>query len=178
MGKVYIFSNPAYDNLVKIGLTTDSLKTRRGELYTTGVPYPFDCEFAIEVEDEHAVERLVHEVFKDKRIKAFEDKRVQTFEDKRVKREFFKIGVEQVEQVIAALLLTGGKIVSLKDETGEEKRVVAQARKDARPRPGSPWRMPWKFAHSISTKRRPRLALCRGRAPGGRGARALRPSRG
>lgn len=46
-GIVYILSNEAMPGLLKIGLTTrKDLSARLRELYTTGVPVPFRCEYA------------------------------------------------------------------------------------------------------------------------------------
>ncbi len=45
-GIVYILTNPAMPNLVKIGMTTRlEVGIRMSELYTTGVPVPFECSF-------------------------------------------------------------------------------------------------------------------------------------
>ena len=50
IGIVYVLSNRAMPGLVKIGMTTrPELDTRLKELYTTGVPVPFDVEYACEV---------------------------------------------------------------------------------------------------------------------------------
>lgn len=47
---VYVLTNPAMPSLVKIGMTTrESIDTLMKELYSTGVPMPFDCEYAREV---------------------------------------------------------------------------------------------------------------------------------
>lgn len=44
IGIVYVLSNRAMPGLVKIGMTTrPELDTRLKELYTTGVPVPFDA---------------------------------------------------------------------------------------------------------------------------------------
>lgn len=49
-GIVYVLTNSAMPGLVKIGMTTrESIDTRMKELYSTGVPVPFDCEYACEV---------------------------------------------------------------------------------------------------------------------------------
>ena len=46
-GIVYVLTNPAFPNLVKIGITTrDEVQVRMAELYTTGVPLPFKCVYA------------------------------------------------------------------------------------------------------------------------------------
>ena len=49
-GIVYCLTNPSMDNYVKIGETTN-LTQRLKSLDTTGVPLPFECVYAIEVED-------------------------------------------------------------------------------------------------------------------------------
>lgn len=46
-GIVYVLKNPAMPGLVKIGITTRAeVHIRMTELYTTGVPLPFECSFA------------------------------------------------------------------------------------------------------------------------------------
>jgi T5orf172 domain len=81
-GIVYILTNPAMPGIVKIGLTTrGDLKQRLNELYTTGVPVPFDCVFACDVDNCEAVERALHIAFGPYRVNP--------------KREFFKIEPEQ-----------------------------------------------------------------------------------
>ena len=51
MGIVYVLSNPAFDDYVKIG-RTNNLDRRLRELDTTSVPLPFRCVYAVEVDDE------------------------------------------------------------------------------------------------------------------------------
>jgi hypothetical protein len=41
-GYVYILTNPVYKGLVKVGKTSKTVKERAEELYTTGVPAPFE----------------------------------------------------------------------------------------------------------------------------------------
>jgi len=49
-GIVYVLSNEAMPGLIKIGLTKrDELEARLNELYSTGVPLPFTCEYACRV---------------------------------------------------------------------------------------------------------------------------------
>ena len=56
MGVVYVLTNPAMPGLVKIGKTTQNdVTTRISQLYTTGVPLPFDCEYAVKVADMSSV---------------------------------------------------------------------------------------------------------------------------
>lgn len=46
LGTVYVLTNPAMPGLVKIGKTARDDNTRIAELYITGVPVPFNIDFA------------------------------------------------------------------------------------------------------------------------------------
>jgi len=82
LGIVYVLTNPAMPGLVKIGKTSRaSIDTRLNELYSTGVPVPFECAFAAKVQDESKVEKAFHMAFGPYRINS--------------KREFFQIEPEQ-----------------------------------------------------------------------------------
>ena len=107
MGIVYVLSNPAFDNYVKVGRTID-LEQRLKQLDNTSVPLPFRCVFAVEVDDEVAVERLVHQAFADMRV--------------RTTREFFEI---DAQRVIAALKLTNGIDVTPKADIAEDAESIA-----------------------------------------------------
>jgi len=86
---VYVLTNPAMPNLVKIGWTCGyDANARIGQLYSTGVPVPFKLEFACKVADGLAVEKALHIAFAPSRVNA--------------KREFFSI---EPEQAIAILRL-------------------------------------------------------------------------
>ncbi len=93
---VYVLTNEAMPNLVKIGKTTRSdVKTRMSELYSSGVPYQFECVYAVEVNDCSTVEKALHIAFNPNRVNP--------------KREFFSI---DPEQAIAILKLLGTKDVT------------------------------------------------------------------
>jgi hypothetical protein len=67
-GFVYIMSNPAFPDLIKIGMSKkDPTKDRVSELNQTGVPQPFKVEYYAYVEDESLLERLLHQKFEDER---------------------------------------------------------------------------------------------------------------
>lgn len=84
---VYVLVNPAMSGLVKIGKTTaDDLSWRLGQLYSTGVPVPFECAYACEVGDCHQVEKALHLAFGDHRINP--------------SREFFEIEPARVAAVL------------------------------------------------------------------------------
>lgn len=86
---VYILRNPAFPDLIKIGKTENDLKRRIEELSRhSGVPAPFECYFACEVEDGKSgeIEKRLHFGFGDHRVNP--------------KREFFSINPERVKRIL------------------------------------------------------------------------------
>lgn len=80
---VYVLTNAAMPDLVKIGLTTDDVSSRVASLSAaSGVPLPFECYFAAEVKDCGKLEKILHQLFSENRINP--------------KREFFKVEPERV----------------------------------------------------------------------------------
>ena len=67
-GTVYVLTNPAMPDLVKIGKTTRDVSLRLSDLYTTGVPLPFECEYAAKVRNVDETEKAFHEAFGPNRI--------------------------------------------------------------------------------------------------------------
>lgn len=58
---VYVLANPAMPGLVKIGRTSsDDTALRLSQLYTTGVPVPFELKFACRVQNPEEVELALH----------------------------------------------------------------------------------------------------------------------
>ncbi len=94
-GIVYVLTNPAMPKLVKIGRTSRGMEVRLSELYSTGVPLPFECAYAARVSDEGKVERAFHQAFGPYRVNP--------------KREFFEI---EPAQAIALL-----ELMALEDVT-------------------------------------------------------------
>ena len=82
---------------IKIGITTN-IKNRLRELDTTGIPVPFRCHYAIQIEDYKTREKLLHAAFADHRV--------------RENREFFRLAPERA---VAALKAIGGKEISTFD---------------------------------------------------------------
>lgn len=68
-----------------------SIDTRMKELYSTGVPVPFDCVYACEVKasDCAKIEKALHKAFEPNRINA--------------NREFFSIKSEQATAILELL---------------------------------------------------------------------------
>ena len=99
---VYVLTNPAMPGFVKIGKTlAEDVGVRLAQLYTTGVPFPFDLAFACRVPNADEVERAPHRAFAPNRVNP--------------RREFFKI---EADQAIAIL-----KLLHVSDATDE---VAAQ----------------------------------------------------
>ena len=89
-GFVYIMSNPLFSR-IKIGKSTkDPSKDRLSELNQgTGTPEKFKCEYYAFVGDENALEREVHQKFKNRRPNP--------------NREFFDVSVLEAIEVIRTL---------------------------------------------------------------------------
>ena len=82
-------TNPVMPGLVKIGMTTrEDMDARMKELYSTGVPVPFECQFACKVKktDCAKIEKALHTAFNPQRVNA--------------NREFFRIQVEQAKAIL------------------------------------------------------------------------------
>ena len=91
-GVVYVLTNPAMPGLVKIGKTGRGVETRLNDLYTTGVPLPFECSYAAQVADMDKVELAFHRAFGPYRINP--------------RREFFEIEPEQAIGLLELLAVS------------------------------------------------------------------------
>lgn len=70
-GKIYILTNDAMPDYIKIGFTAaDDVETRMKQLDTTGLPLPFRLHACVELENAQKLERLAHEVFSHHRARA------------------------------------------------------------------------------------------------------------
>lgn len=109
-GIVYILTNPVMPGLIKIGITGTDLPTRMKQLYSCGVPVPFECAYAKRVQDYQKVEATLHSAFGDHRING--------------NREFFRIDPERV-RVIFNLL--PGEEIRIGEDAGalENSDIVA-----------------------------------------------------
>ena len=88
-GIVYLLTNPYMPGLVKIGMTKqEDLEKRMKELYTTGVPVAFECQFACRVNNKDCakIEKALHTAFAPQRVNQ--------------NREFFRIQVEQAKAIL------------------------------------------------------------------------------
>lgn len=85
-GWVYVLTNEAYGDLIKIGETSGELHARVRALFATPVPGPFEVYCAVRVGRRLAFERLLHDLFDDDRYHK--------------NREFFSTNPERVATAI------------------------------------------------------------------------------
>lgn len=91
---VYIATNKGMPDLVKIGFTqVGRLEIRLKELFTTGVPYPYEAYYFSNVRFGKKVEKVIHNYFADVRVETKD-------------REFFYTSPEEAKKalVLASLL--------------------------------------------------------------------------
>ncbi len=99
--------------IIKIGKTNhEDVKIRMAQLYTTGVPLPYECNYAATVRDIDEVEKALHIAFSPNRLNP--------------KREFFEM---EAMQAVAILKLLEIKNVS--SEVEHEKEVIDQVEIEA-----------------------------------------------
>ena len=115
---VYVLNNQSMPGLVKIGKTNqDDVRVRMSQLYTTGVPLPFECVLAIEVDDCTMVERSLHDAFGPSRFNP--------------SREFFQIDEDQATAILQLLIDTGAAKDATPQVNAELNANVSQAERDA-----------------------------------------------
>lgn len=116
---VYVLTNEAMPDIVKIGFTTDNVETRISQLSShSGVPLPFECYFAAEVEDCVKLEKTLHQLFSETRINP--------------KREFFKLDPEKV-----VLAISIGKFSEISLDSSvidKDEKAALEKAKSKRPR--------------------------------------------
>ncbi len=106
IGYIYLLTNPAFPGFVKIGMTyAEDIKTRMNQLYSTGVPFPFELAYAAKVKTPEKVESALHTDFSPNRINP--------------KREFFEIDTLQAISII--------KLLEISDETKEVEAEIGNA---------------------------------------------------
>ena len=110
-GTVYVLTNPAMPGMVKIGKTTRDVSLRLLDLYSTGVPLPFECEYAALVKDVDKTEKAFHNAFEQSRVNP--------------KREFFNIKPLQAIDLL--------KLMAIQDVTPIVQDKAKNIDKDALP---------------------------------------------
>lgn len=108
--------------LVKIGSTAqDDVKSRISQLYTTGVPVPFEIEYACKVENGEALERALHTAFAPNRTNP--------------RREFFGIDPEQVIAILRVVQKEDvtEEVAETPDEVDPESKAAGEQLRKRRP---------------------------------------------
>ena len=115
---VYVLTNPAMPDLIKIGKTSrDDLQSRMRELYTTGVPLRFECSMAVEVEKKgDELEQALHVAFEPNRLNR--------------SREFFTVKSSQVEALLK--VWPDARDVTPEIERDIDEDLSSQEKEDAR----------------------------------------------
>jgi len=85
-GYVYVLSNPAMPNLLKIGYTDRDVDARVDELNGTGVPVPFEIEAIFGSPNAYEDEQAIHKILTQRRLAN--------------NREFFSIDIKDAVQCI------------------------------------------------------------------------------
>lgn len=114
---VYVLSNEAMPNLVKIGIASD-INERMRQLYSTGVPLPFTCEYAGVVENASEVEKALHFAFGNNRLHD--------------RREFFEIEPSQAIVLLKLLCKTEVTPNTITQDISAEESKAVQARQKVR----------------------------------------------
>ena len=114
---VYVLSNEAMPNLVKIGIASD-INERMRQLYSTGVPLPFTCEYAGVVENAAEIEKALHFAFGHNRLHD--------------RREFFEI--EPSQAIVLLKLLCSEEVTpgTIKQDITSEEIKAVEARQKVR----------------------------------------------
>ena len=112
-GIIYILTNPIMPGIIKIGKTTqEDVKLRMAQLYSTGVPLPFECEYAAKVNNIDEVERALHTAFGPDRVNP--------------KREFFEIEANQAITIIKLL-----ELENVSPLVEQEADIIDESERDA-----------------------------------------------
>jgi len=122
MDTIYVLTNPAMPGLVKIGYTSQNdAKTRIDQLYTTGVPVPFEIAYACKVARAGDLEKAFHAAFAPQRINP--------------KREFFRIDPEQAIAILRVVQSSDATVEVSAEPSTVDPESTAAAEQMRRRRP-------------------------------------------
>lgn len=118
-GWVYVLTNPEMKGIVKIGQTQSSVEERAKQLYTTGVPQPYQIFYQCFFQNCEQAEKQVHEFLKKYRVK-----------ENNADREFFRVSPEMAMQVVDRFFYQekfaqyDQRIQHLEKENGEKGKMI------------------------------------------------------
>lgn len=120
--KIYVLTNAAMPGIVKVGFTAqDDVETRLTQLSShAGVPLPFECYFAAEVQpgDGLRIEKTLHQLFGEYRVNP--------------KREFFRVDPEKI--VLAKSIGPFKEVTPGAAQVEPEEKQALEKEKARRPR--------------------------------------------
>lgn len=114
-GIIYVLTNPAMPDMVKIGKTGRDILVRLKDLYSTGVSLPFECAYAAKVDDVDKWEKAFHTAFGPYRVNP--------------NREFFSIDPEQAVALLELMAVEDVTPVVRKEADGVDVGAKAFAEK-------------------------------------------------
>jgi hypothetical protein len=118
-GFIYVLTNEGMPGWVKIGLTrSDDITDRLKQLYTTGVIFPFEIEYAARVPDCGHLEKVLHRVFGEKRA--------------RTGREFFQADPALVKLIIDLVKIADRPVSDAEQGITPDQRENIEAEKSRR----------------------------------------------
>lgn len=116
---IYVLTNEAMPDLVKIGFTDSDVEARMTDLSrASGVPLPFECYFAAEVNDATKLEKTLHQLFAETRVNP--------------RREFFRVDPEKV--VLAISIGEFKEVTPGSADVDKEEKEALEKVKARRPR--------------------------------------------
>ena len=127
IGRVYVLTNKAMPNLIKIGFTMNTVENRVNELSSaTGVPHAYEIEFQVECRDPEFIEKSVHKNLNNFRVNS--------------NREFFEVSpilaakeilslIDEVIQVETRLNLQETLVISHELESISNHKFLAEGQK-------------------------------------------------
>ena len=98
VGFVYVLTNPAFPDLVKVGETGLLAEDRAKDLYATGVPEPYQVAFVAMTSHRRRVETRAHERLGDRRPNR--------------DREFFRVTADEAIEAVRLAMVEGAGITS------------------------------------------------------------------
>ncbi len=126
-GIIYILTNPMFrEDVIKIGITKDLSERLKQLGRETGVPCPFECYIAYEIDNYKQVEKIMHSIYRG----------VERHTDKEHKnKEFFQVHPSRADEVLSKLaeLLNGKKVIvdNNKIYTPEQQQILEESAKAA-----------------------------------------------
>ncbi|MCG4253708.1 GIY-YIG nuclease family protein [Acetobacter senegalensis] len=110
-GYVYLLTNPTMPGMIKIGFTgAPDVEVRMKQIYSTGVPLPFECVYSKRLDNYKEAETALHVAFGNTRVNP--------------KREFFRIDPACVMAILE--LLPG-----VEEEISEDAGITEDTDKEA-----------------------------------------------